>query len=595
MIRSEERPKGMSQVDWLWLNYKHFNVQNEASEIPSDRIILTEQAITNLIQKATSGGITSLRFEENPDDPTEMRLMGQAINGEVLTIVRMPKEEHIVSFASRKVTQTDIDNGSSYKAGTDVLAITTNLGNVHLVSLGDLNLQISGGETDTVYTEVLNGVVFANVRIDSNNNSVSPVELKTGRQGIYANLKLSDESTGVKLEIDENGLKASLPVQGSGSAIKFSQMTLDEYLVITPVADTVYFITDKPFIYFNGVRYGVDILPGDYPIVSLIYDEDCMRLYYKKADGSDIQPLELGAVSAERNGMMTKEQFTEFQRLLNAIGDIQSVKDYTDEKVKSAAFSLVKGEELNKQIPLYLKDGLGNTLSTVYLDVEDYLSFAEQRAATAADVTEAAKKGVTLKLGDAVLILTLTSGDIVYVNLSTLVDVYQGVKTNTIEITIKDYNISAEVIVPEAEKILYKSLNGLAARIAIKQKQNTISIYGKTDTDEDKLGEFTLNDQLLSYRVLRGFNEQMLNEFPPAQIDGADYDIVTNPTHFGYTYIVLTMGIDTGDSSTSYSYNYYLDITSFLDEIVVSNDEDNILTKGSDGHLYATIPWNDVK
>ena len=141
MIKSEDRPKGMSQLDWLWLNYKLFNVQNEASEVPSERVILTEQAITNLVRKATGGGITTLRFEENPDDTTTMRLMGQAVNGEVLTIVVIPKEEHIISFANRKVTQTDVDNGCGYVAGTDVLAITTNLGKVYMVSLTDLDLQ----------------------------------------------------------------------------------------------------------------------------------------------------------------------------------------------------------------------------------------------------------------------------------------------------------------------------------------------------------------------------------------------------------------------------------------------------------------------
>ena len=593
MIKSEERPKGMSQVDWLWFNYKYFNVQNEASEIPSERILLTEKAVSSMIQKASGGSITDLRFEEDPDNPELMRLMGTAINGEVLTVVSVPKEEHIVSFTSRKVTQTDIDNGSELKAGTDVLAITTNLNKVYLVSLESISSQISGGETNTVYSEVLNGVIYANIKIDEGNNTNSPINIKSTNQGIYAGLKLSDESTGVRLEITENGLKAYLPFEG-GTAVKFRQLSLDEYLIISPEQDTVYFITDKPFIYLNGIKYGIDILPGDNPIVSLVYDADSMRLYYKKSDGTDIQSIDLGPVTAERSGMMTKEQYTDFQRLLRSIGDIVDIKEHVQYIVKSAAFSLEKGEISNKRMPLLLKDGFGNTLSTVDMDVEDYLAFAEQRAATSEDCIEAAKKGVLIEEGDALLILTLTSGDTVYVSLAQLMDIYTGEDTNTIHTSVNNYKISSDIIIPANEKILYESVNGLSARLSVKQKKNIVALYGKTDTADDKLGEFILSDQLLSYRVLRKFNEQMLSDFPPAQIDGADYDLVTNPIHFGHTYLVLTMGIDTNDSSTSYRYHYYLDITTFLDEIAVSSDEDNIITKGSDGHLYATISWIDV-
>lgn len=596
MIKSENRPKGMSQLDWLWLNFSPFNVQNEASEVPSERVLLTEQALTNLIQKTTSGGITTLRFEENPDDQTTMRLMGQAVNGEVLTIVSIPKEEHIISFVSRKVTQTDVDNGCGYVAGTDVLAITTNLGKVYMVSLADLDIQISGGETDTVYSEVINGVVTANVKIDENNNSNSAVELKHTNKGVYTKVKLDDASTGIKLEVSSNGLKASLPIEGTSTVpLKFAQMSLDNYLALeSPVENTMYIITDKPFIYFNGLRYGVNILPGEYPIVSLVYDNDSMRLYYKKSDGSDIQALELGAVSAERNGMFTKEQYTEFLRLLKAIGSVESVTEFVDSEVKRAAFSLEKGTAVNNKVPLNLKDGNGNILSTVQLDSEDYLSFAEQRVATTEDVIAAAKKGVLIREGQSILILTLVSGDLVYVNLTGLVDAYNGEETNTIQVSVADYKISADLKVADDDKVLYKSVNGLASRVSVRQHHKTISIYGKTENPEDKLGEFTLNDQLLSYRVLHDYNESMKNLYPPAQVDGEEYDPVTNPVYFGYTYIVFTMGVDSKDSSTDYKYNLYLSMTKFLDEIVVSNDEDNILTKGSDKHLYATLAWTEV-
>ena len=584
----------MSQLDWLWTTYSPYNVANEASDTPSERLVLTEKAITSLIQEATNGGITNLVYEEDPDDTTRMRLVGNAINGAQLTLVYLPKEEHIMSFVSRAVTQTDVDNGCTYDVGTTVLAITTNLDNTYLVNVAELDIKLSGSETNTVLTEVISGVVTSNVKIDANNNSVNAVSLNTTSNGIYAKLKIADSSSGVNLEADGDGLRASIQIGSSSVPLQFDQMTLDEYLAVDAAENTLYFITDYPYVYLNGVRYGVNILPGEYSIVSLTYDADSMKLYYKKSDGSDIQYLALGPVSSTANGMMTSAQYESLQALIAAVDSITSVSDYVAEQVKTAAFSIEKGEAADGQVPVYLKDGNGNVISTMYLDEESYLSTAEQRAATIRDVVNAEDKGVTISEGDQILVLTLITGDVVYVNLTTLADVYAGASTNTIATTVSNGTITADVILPEDEHILYESVNGLATRISVKQGDGKICVYGKTETDDDLLGSFVTGDALLGMTVLHDYDASMRNTYPPAKVNGADYDYVTNPVYDGYTYVVLTMGMDTGDTSTSYSYNLYLDVTSFLDEIKVSEDEDNILTMGTDGHLYATVAWNDV-
>lgn len=207
IIKSENKPGDMSQLDWLWLNFKEYNVQNTSSTTPSERVILTEQAIAGMIQNISGGGITALALEENPDNPETVKLVGKAVDGTILTNVVFPKEDHIVSFVNRKVTQTDVDNGCLYEVGTNALVITTKSGKNFIVSVPDITLQLEGKESNTANTKVLNGKITTDVKIDNNVNSA--VEIKNSSNGLYAQLKIDNSSTGVKLEVGSNGLKVT--------------------------------------------------------------------------------------------------------------------------------------------------------------------------------------------------------------------------------------------------------------------------------------------------------------------------------------------------------------------------------------------------
>nr|DAP08538.1 MAG TPA: hypothetical protein [Bacteriophage sp.] len=76
-----------------------------------------------------------------------------------------------------------------------------------------------------------------------------------------------------------------------------------------PIKDsgTLYFISDVPYIFLGSRRYGVNMEPGDAPIVSLVYDPETMTLAYKRSDESDIRLISLGPASGITNGMMSKE------------------------------------------------------------------------------------------------------------------------------------------------------------------------------------------------------------------------------------------------------------------------------------------------
>lgn len=592
MSNDIQRLHGMSQLDYLWVNFGGYKVSNEASSIPQEDVILTEQALTDLIQKSTSGGITALTFREHPTKTDTMELIGTSINGSVLTVVEMPKEVHVQSFSHRTVTQTDIDNGAPYPINSEVLSIVLTNGTEYLVSLEELNLVIRGGDTDTISTNVTNGVVNSHLKIDAGNNSISVVEIKSNSNGIYSNLKISQKSTGLELTKEEDGLSGRIPLGTTGYSIKFDQMTLSQYQALeTKDPSTLYFITDKPYIYLGGTRYGVDMSPGEVPIVSLVYDADHMLLSYKKADGSDIQQIHMGPADENAPGMMSTETYIELQELKKALDGIVDVKEYISEEVNKAGFSIEFGDESGGIKPLNLKNGNGDIISSVNIDVESYLSTAISKVADAQDVEDS---GGAVEEGHQILILTLTSGNKVYVDLNQLVDTYTGLNTRSINLSVQGNQISADLNISADDHMLYAYSDGVKAHIQIIREPGKIIFYGKTQTDADKLAEIQLTDNVIKYTFIEKATEQTYNTYPPRNIDGKPYDMSTNPIVFGNPYFIIVFGSDTGDSSTSYQYNDYISINPILNTLVLSPNKGNIITRDENGYLYGSINWIEV-
>lgn len=592
MSNDIQRPHGMSQLDYLWVNFGGYKVSNEASSIPQEDVILTEQALTDLIQKSTSGGITALTFREHPTKTDTMELIGTSINGSVLTVVEMPKEVHVQSFSHRTVTQTDIDNGVPYPINSEVLSIVLTNGTEYLVSLEELNLVIRGGDTDTISTNVTNGVVNSHLKIDAGNNSISVVEIKSNSNGIYSNLKISQKSTGLELTKEEDGLSGSIPLGTTGYSIKFDQMTLSQYQALeTKDPSTLYFITDKPYIYLGGTRYGIDMNPGEVPIVSLVYDADHMLLSYKKADGSDIQQVHMGPADENTPGMMSTETYIELQELKKALDGIVNVKEYIAEEVSKAAFSIEFGDESNGTKPLNLKNGKGDIISSVNIDVESYLEFGVSKIADAQDVEDS---GGTVQEGHQILVLTLTSGNKIYIDLNQLVDVYTGLNTKSITLSVSNNQISADLNISKDDQILYIYDDGVRAHFQIVRQPGKILFYGKTQTDTDKLAEIQLADTVITTAFIEKATEETYTKYPPRYIDSKPYDQLTNPIVLGTPYFIIVFGSDTGDSSTSYQYNDYISINPILNTLVLSPNEGNIITRDENGYLYGSINWIEV-
>ena len=592
-----KRPQGMSQLDYLWLNFGGRRIENEASTTPQEDVLLTEKALTKLIQKSTKGGITSLLFDNDPLDSTMTRLTGQTLDGSIITVVKMPKEVHVVSFVGRKATQADVDNGFKFPVGSKVLAITLSNEEELLVSLDELNLVISGGETDTIINEVgSTGVVSSNLKLDKGNNTLSVVKLKTSNTGLYATLDLSQKSSGVVLSKEQDGLFAQIPLGTTGYNIKFQNLTLAEYLNI-PIKDpgTLYFISDVPYIFLGSRRYGVNVEPGDAPIVSLVYDPETTTLAYKRSDESDIKLISLGPASGTANGMMSKEQYIELETLKTALDGIVNVKDYVGTQVSKAAIKLEWGETVGTTRKLLLKNALNDILSTVDVDAENYLNFATSKVAEAEDVQAAAAQGVTIIEGQQILILTLTSGDKVYVSLQDLVDVYTGRNTKSINVSISKSNeISADLNISSEDKMLHVYKDGLGSNLKVVREPGKVIIYGKTQTEKDKLSEFIVGDPLTQSIFVKSFTADIYKKYPPRKVDGKEYDQLTNPLIIGEPYLIMSFSLDTGDPSTSFIYNDYLSLQPMINSFVLSPEKGNMLERDENGYLYCSLKWIDV-
>lgn len=535
------RPANMSQLDYLWTYFGGYSVSNEASAIPQDDIILTESALTKLISTSAGGGIVKLIYRNHPTDPSLIQLVGANIDGTEVTVVDMPKEIHVIDFGGSIVTSEDIDSGCPFPIGTNVIKLVLSDGTKYYFNLDKyvIGSGIKGVDTDTITTKVVNGIISSEVKIKPDSNS--SIILKSDSSGLYGDIVIKEEDTGIIID-SNNGLSAKIPLKNSQYFIRFQQLTLAEYMNIeSKDPGMVYFITDKPYIYLGEKRYGVDINPGEVPIVSLVYDADHMLLSYKKADGSDIQQIYLGPATEKTPGMLSAEDYARFNAFGNALGDITNISDFINEETSKLAISLEYGEPENNQRPLYLKNRKREILSTVWIDVDNYLASSTTREATEQDVEDAASTGVTnINVGDQILIMTLVDGNKVYTNLAKLVINYKFKKTDSITLKeLSDHTILADLNLVD-NKIVYSSAEGINANLQIARENGFIVVYGKTKTQDCILGRFqSPNMELISGTFIESAEQSFIEELTPDKLDWEDYNEFTNAPVIGDPYYVL--------------------------------------------------------
>lgn len=360
------RDNNMSQLDYLWTYFGKYKVSEQVSDNPSDENILTEKALLDFINASIlSRKVVSTLLYRKSNKPNTMEIVGVGTDGAEVTSIEVPAEVHVEKFEIRLITQEDIEKGSEIPLDSKVLSLVLTNGTEFLVSLEQLNLEIQGYESDTIKTDVVNHVVKSDLKINKGNNTLSVVKIRTNNDGIWGDLEVSPKTTGVVLTKQVNGLEASIPIQNTENNIQFMQLTLEHYLgLATKDPGMVYFITDKPYIYLSGMRYGLDVQQGTYLITGLSFDQEKMALIVSYL-GKENEEVPIGEATEDSNGLMTSQMV---QSLKECIKYKETVDNYT-----------VNGHKISENPILTKQDvGLENVDNTS--DLNKPISTATQAA-----------------------------------------------------------------------------------------------------------------------------------------------------------------------------------------------------------------------
>lgn len=247
------RPRGMSQLDYLWVTYGGYSISKEAQKDPSI-FIPTQEFVLDLIKQTSNKTVGSISLKGN-------KLILYSTDGfeiDQVDITELTSNNvKLVDFGSKLISQQDIDKGCQFELNTKVYYIKLSNGQQFYAK------QQSGSETNSIKTEIIDDKIVSTLKIDSNQGNV--------------------------LLSTDKGLKATLPFKNLGVPVQFTYITQEEYDQLSEhKLGTLYFIKDKPYYYLNGVKIGgestveiVDQLPvlGEDGKLYILKIEDQYRIY----------------------------------------------------------------------------------------------------------------------------------------------------------------------------------------------------------------------------------------------------------------------------------------------------------------------------
>lgn len=315
-MNKDNRPANMSQLDYLWTYFGDYQISASPSDTPSDDIVLTEKAVISLIDKAVEDtkGVTTFRYRNHPTDTTLVQLEGINSDGEVITSVDMPKEVHVANFGEHVITTEDIDLGCPFELGTNTILLVLTDNKRFYVNLDRYRVTVA--DTNTIKTTLTGGTISSSLKVKEIKSVVS---LHSDQDGVYTRINVdSSGSTGVAINKDNGKLSAHIPLGTTTKVVRFEQCTLGAYMGLTPLEGTVYFLTDTPYIYLDGVRYGLEIAPEDSPIVSITFNPKNYKLEYRMANNTTGEVL-VGPASREQSGVLSSEDYTRFDDAYQAL------------------------------------------------------------------------------------------------------------------------------------------------------------------------------------------------------------------------------------------------------------------------------------
>lgn len=382
-----QRPRNMSQLDYLWTTYGSYKVSNEVDT--ENDSIPTSSAIRNYIT-SIGEGITELDSEEI--DGYKIKIIGKNPSGQEVSSIQIDSDTKISSFLRHVATQTDVDNGLANYVGEHWLVLKTNTGMEYWASVDDLFIR--GQESDTIINQTEDGKISSSVKI---NNPIinKSVDLKTSTSGLWADLVINPNTKSRTIIVKgDNGIECKFNWEGTETPVALKSFdTFDEYQLTTIDPGTIYLVKDVKSIYFGGIKYSsVGIDPQDYYTKNEVYNKEQVdalphvnaysksetdALLNKKADIDDI-PTALpnpNALVVKYNGEIAFTYDGSRAETGNFIVNADTVPGI-DEKVKSISYTK---EEVDSMITphtnAYTKeesDAKYATKATTYTKEETY-------------------------------------------------------------------------------------------------------------------------------------------------------------------------------------------------------------------------------
>ena len=382
-----QRPRNMSQLDYLWTTYGSYKVSNEVDT--ENDSIPTSSAIRNYIT-SIGEGITELDSEEI--DGYKIKIIGKNPSGQEVSSIQIDSDTKISSFLRHVATQTDVDNGLANYVGEHWLVLKTNTGMEYWASVDDLFIR--GQESDTIINQTEDGKISSSIKI---NNPIinKSVDLKTSTSGLWADLVINPNTKSRTIIVKgDNGIECKFNWEGTETPVALKSFdTFDEYQLTTIDPGTIYLVKDVKSIYFGGIKYSsVEIDPQDYYTKDEVYNKEQVdalphvnaysksetdTLLDKKADVDDI-PTALpnpNALVVKYNGEIAFTYDGSKAETGNFIVNADTVPGI-DEKVKSISYTK---EEVDSMITphtnAYTKeesDAKYATKATTYTKEETY-------------------------------------------------------------------------------------------------------------------------------------------------------------------------------------------------------------------------------
>lgn len=382
-----QRPRNMSQLDYLWTTYGSYKVSNEVDT--ENDSIPTSSAIRNYIT-SIGEGITELDSEEI--DGYKIKIIGKNPSGQEVSSIQIDSDTKISNFLRHVATQTDVDNGLANYVGEHWLVLKTNTGMEYWASVDDLFIR--GQESDTIINQTEDGKISSSVKI---NNPIinKSVDLKTSTSGLWADLVINPNTKSRTIIVKgDNGIECKFNWEGTETPVALKSFdTFDEYQLTTIDPGTIYLVKDVKSIYFGGIKYSsVGIDPQDYYTKDEVYNKEQVdalphvnaysksetdTLLDKKADVDDI-PTALpnpNALVVKYNGEIAFTYDGSRAETGNFIVNADTVPGI-DEKVKSISYTK---EEVDSMITphtnAYTKeesDAKYATKATTYTKEETY-------------------------------------------------------------------------------------------------------------------------------------------------------------------------------------------------------------------------------